>query len=307
MFEGGAPATLSPDGRTVATVSFADQPQLWNVTRPRHPARLVQLRTGDHRVLWGEAFSPDGRVLATAFTDRIYLWDLTRPARPRLLRVLAAPVVPPSPAACGQPCQAPDPFYQGDIAFSPDGHLLAATAGRNQVAVWNVTDPARATRIAAFAGPSGFIQAVAFAPASDLLADVGTRGTVTLFDISAAGPVRVATMKTLPAARLAVDFCGPGCGPAGNFALGFAPDGRTLTAVVNFSSVARHVRSAGPCVVRPGLRLHLERDPPPVSHPGRRVRATRPPPPTAAATAASPCSPPTGAPSSTERPSAASG
>jgi len=67
---------------------------------------------------------------------------------------------------------------------------------------------------------------------------VGTRGTVTLFDISAAGPVRVATMKTLPAARLAVDFCGPGCGPAGNFALGFAPDGRTLTAVVNFSSVA---------------------------------------------------------------------
>jgi WD40 repeat protein len=238
VLEGGAPATLSPDGRTVATVSFADQPQLWNVTRPRHPARFVQLRTGDHRVLWGEAFSPDGRVLATAFTDRIYLWDLTRPARPRLLRVLAAPVVPPSPAACGQPCQAPNPFYQGDIAFSPDGHLLAATAGRNQVAVWNVTDPARATRIAAFAGPSGFIQAVAFAPASDLLADVGTRGTVTLFDISAAGPVRVATMKTLPAARLAVDFCGPGCGPAGNFALGFAPDGRTLTAVVNFSSVA---------------------------------------------------------------------
>ena len=81
VFEGGAPATLSPDGRTVATVSFSDQPILWNVARLRKPARMAQLRTGDHNLLWGEAFSPDGRVLATAFTDRIYLWDLTSPAR----------------------------------------------------------------------------------------------------------------------------------------------------------------------------------------------------------------------------------
>jgi len=105
--------------------------------------------------------------------------------------------------------------------------------------VWNVTDPARATRIAAFAGSSGFIEAVAFAPASDLLADVSTRGTVTLLSLpGTARPVRVATMPTLPAARLAVDFCGAGGCPAGAFTLGFAPDGRTLTAVVNFAAAA---------------------------------------------------------------------
>src|SRR6202050_3455997 len=42
-FEGGNPTTISPDGRTVATVAFGGQPILWNVTRPRHPARLAGL------------------------------------------------------------------------------------------------------------------------------------------------------------------------------------------------------------------------------------------------------------------------
>jgi hypothetical protein len=137
---------------------------LWNVARLRKPARIAQLRTGDHNLLWGEAFSPDGRILATAFTDRIYLWDLASPARPRLVRVLAAPVTPPSPAACG--------------------------------------------------------------------------------------PVRAATMPTLPAARLAVDFCGAGGCPAGAFTLGFAPDGRTLTAVVNFAAAGPAGPQAPPQSVR---------------------------------------------------------
>jgi WD40 repeat protein len=251
VFEGGAPTALSPDGRTVATISFSDQPTLWNVFSLRKPARIAQLRTGDHSLLWGEAFSPDGHVLAIAFTDRLSLWDVADPARPRLLRTLAAPVAPPGPAACGQPCHAPNPFYQGDIAFSPDGHLLAAAAGRNRVAVWNVTDPARATRIAAFAGSSGFIEAVAFAPRSDLLADVSTRGTVTLFSLSdTARPVRAATMKTLPAARLAIDFCGAGGCPAGTFALGFAPDGRTLTAIVNYATAGPSGPQVPPQAVR---------------------------------------------------------
>ena len=95
---------------------------------------------------------------------------MANPARPRLLRSLAAPVAPPSPAACGQPCQAPYLFYQGDIAFSPRGDLLATTAGRNQVALWNVADPVHATRIATVTGTSGFIDSVAFSPAGSLLA-----------------------------------------------------------------------------------------------------------------------------------------
>jgi WD40 repeat protein len=232
-FEGGAPTAFAPDGRTVVTVSFQDQPVLWNVANLSKPVRITTLRTGDNSLLWGEAFSPDGQILAAAYTDRIYLWNVTDPARPKLLRSLAAPVAPPAPAACGQPCQAPDPFYQGDIAFSPNGRLLATTVGRNQVALWNVADPTRATRIATVTGTSDFIDALAFSPAGSLLAGISYDGTVTMFSLASPDrPTRVATMPTLPAAQLAADPCS--CSSA-MYTLAFAPDGRTLTAVASTS------------------------------------------------------------------------
>ena len=90
-FEGGNPTTISPDGRTVATIAFGGQPILWNVTRPRQPARLAVLSAGFAGSLWGVAFSPSGRLLAAASTSELALWNVADPARPRLLRTLAAP------------------------------------------------------------------------------------------------------------------------------------------------------------------------------------------------------------------------
>jgi WD40 repeat protein len=233
-FEGGAPTAFSPDSRTVATVSFSGQPALWNVANLSKPTRITTLRTGDSSLLWGEAFSPDGQILAVAYTDRLYLWNVTNPARPRLLRSLAAPVVPPAPAACGQPCPAPDPFYQGDITFSPDGHLLASTAGRDQVALWNVTDPAHATRIATVPSESGFIDALAFSPRGNLLAGISYDGTVTVFSLAnPARPARGATMHTVTARQIAASACTGGCGPM--YTLEFAPGGQALTAVADLS------------------------------------------------------------------------
>jgi WD40 repeat protein len=107
----------------VATVAFSGQPALWNVTDLSKPARITTLPSGDDGKLWGEAFSPDGRILAAAYTDRLDLWNVTDLARPRLVRTLAAPVAPPWRAL----------FNQGDIAFSPDGRLLASTAGHDQL------------------------------------------------------------------------------------------------------------------------------------------------------------------------------
>jgi WD40 repeat protein len=232
-FEGGAPTALSPDGRTVVTDSYRDQPALWNVANPRRPARITTLKSGDSSLLWGDAFSPDGHVLAVAYTDRLYLWNVTNPARPLLAGMLADPVAPPAPAACGQPCQAPDPFYQGDIAFSPDGRMLAATAGSDQVALWNVADPARATRIATMPSRSGFIDALAFSPLGNLLAAISYGGTVSLFGLAdSAHPALAAVMQTLPAAQLAADPCG--CSSA-LYTLAFTSDGRTLTGVASTS------------------------------------------------------------------------
>jgi hypothetical protein len=45
QFEGGQPAALSPDGRTVATITYAGQTAIWNVADPRHPVKMTTLAT----------------------------------------------------------------------------------------------------------------------------------------------------------------------------------------------------------------------------------------------------------------------
>ena len=239
VFEGGSPATISPDGATVAANAFGGRAQaaLWNVTRPRHPARLAVLSAGLSGALWGEAFSPDGRILAAASTTGLVLWNVADPARPRLLRSLAAAPLPldnPGP---------PVPFgvTQGDLVFSPDGRMLASVSGSDQVTLWNVTRPARAARIATLAGPRDYFAALAFSPRGNLLAGVTYHGSVLVFRV--AGPGRPARVTIRPGLLASARFpgggstqagpCGGDCGFAAAYAAAFTPDGRALTVVID--------------------------------------------------------------------------
>jgi WD40 repeat protein len=236
VFEGGSPATISPDGATVAANAFGGRAQaaLWNVTRPRHPVRLAVLSAGLSGALWGEAFSPDGRILAAASTTGLALWDVADPARPRLLRSLAAAPLPldnPGP---------PVPFGvgQGDLVFSPDGRMLASVSGRDQVTVWNIADPARAARIATLAGPGDYFAALAFSPRGNLLAGVTYHGSVLVFRL--AGPARVSTRpRILASARFPgggsaqTGPCGGACSFAAAYAAGFTADGHALRVVID--------------------------------------------------------------------------
>ena len=181
QFEGGQPLALSPDGRTVATIAYSGQAALWNVTDPRHPVKMATLSDGDGSKLEELAFSPDGQILATARYDKIFLWDMASPARPRLLRTLDAPVT--YPAGDSQ-----IPFSQQDLAFSPGGTILASATGTDQVTLWNVTDPARAYRLATLGGAGDFVQAFTFSPRGNLLAAV----TITAPCWSTAWPTRPA-------------------------------------------------------------------------------------------------------------------
>ena len=205
VFEGGSPATISPDGATVATNAFGGRAQvaLWNVTRPQHPARLAVLSAGLSGALWGEAFSPDGRILAVASTSGLVLWNVADPARPRLLRSLAA-----DPLVSDNPGPLPFGVGQGDLVFSPDGRMLASVSGSGQVTLWDVADPARATRIATLAGPGRPARATA---RPGILASARFPGGGS----TQAGP------------------CGGDCGDPAAYAAGFTPDGRALTVVVD--------------------------------------------------------------------------
>jgi WD40 repeat protein len=239
QFEGGQPMVLSPDGRTVATVTFGRRTALWDVTNPRHPAKIATLPSADGNTLWGLAFSPDGRILATGYYDGIVLWDVTNPARPRLLRSLGAPLTSPAEAAVGSGGEtALDPQ---DIAFSPGGGILATVTGTDQVTLWNVTDPAHAYRMATLGGAGAFVPAFAFSPGGNLLAAVTDHGTVLVYSLAdPARPARTATVRGLLTRALypsgssqphETPLCAT-CGLA-SYAVAFAPGGRILTVVVD--------------------------------------------------------------------------
>ncbi len=172
-------------------------------------------------VLWGQAFSPDGRILATAYTGRLDLWDVTDPARLRRLTTLAI--------------QGPAPphwyGYPSDIVFSPDGRTLALTTSRYRVALWNVASPAHAVRVATLGGHTGPVAAIAFSPGGHLLADVGYDGAVTVFDVTdPARPDRTASVRTIAGGRMpdgSLDYSGT------KYALAFSADGHTLTVIAD--------------------------------------------------------------------------
>jgi hypothetical protein len=232
-FEGGQPAALSPDGRTVATVAFHGEPALWNVADPRHPAELETLGGGDGG-LRGQVFSPGGHILATAYDHQVLLWDVASPARPRLLSTLHAPVTGDDSGV---------PISPQNVTFSPAGNLLASATGSNQVTVWNVADPARAYRLATLGGTGGLTEGLAFSPGGNLLAVLNSPGTVLVYSLASparpARPVRTAAVSGLlfraryPDGQPKPDeiLCG-GCALA-SYAVAFAPGGHTLTVVIN--------------------------------------------------------------------------
>ena len=226
-FQGGVTVAIAPDGRLLATAAYDADAALWNVAQPRHPVLVAVLKPGSSNALWGEAFSPDSRLLAAAYGGSVALWDVGRPARPRLLDVLDAHV---------------GPVTHADIAFSPDGHLLALASGNGQVTIWDVARPAQAAPVATITGRDGYFQALAFAPRGGLLAGVTTAGTVLVYRLDGQGrPTLTASRSGLAAralypggvqapAGLAADC--PGC-MTPSYALGFAPGGPSLTVVVD--------------------------------------------------------------------------
>jgi WD40 repeat protein len=167
---------LSPDGRLLAIAETGGNTvRLWNPATGHSVGVPLVVSSNALDVVSDLAFSPDGKLLATANADgTVRLWN----------------------PASGQPAGAELPADLGNrggvdaIAFSSDGKLLASSDANGEVRLWDAaTGQPMGTPLRADTKDQGGVDAVAFSPNGKLLASADGNGSVRLWNVVTGHPV----------------------------------------------------------------------------------------------------------------------
>jgi WD40 repeat protein len=183
--DGGTVETsqFGPDGHYIASAAIDRKVRVWDAgtgqriaeSRPAHTATIVQL-----------IFSPDGSHLLSTSEDTTQLWDIK-----------SQPFV-------GAPLDGAEQYF-GNIAFSPDGRLIAGGAKDHSIRVWNANtgEPVRQP----LTGHADTISRVAFSPDGHRMVSISP-DSLRLWDTSSWQPVGKPHRNTNIFASLAVSPTG---------------------------------------------------------------------------------------------------
>ncbi len=151
---------FSPDGTRLASTGGYDTLRLWDVATGNELAALDDPGTS-------LGFSPDGTQLASGGDDRVRVWDLATEA-----------IVAELPRQM--------PYVDDNVAFSPDGSILAYMDGDDTVQLWNTATRRTVAILENTNGP------LAFSPTGSLLATSTNDGwDVGLWDLTTGDPAVV--------------------------------------------------------------------------------------------------------------------